>query len=99
MESTGWEKVPSSGTDSLFLAQESLLSLPGTFAQDLIKRLLQPGRNEVLRYWDRSQHIHFTGTACRVSNGNGPGLPYPGASSLGFGEHLASEVTAEERLR
>lgn len=40
LEWTGWEKVPGSGTDSLFLAQQSPLSLPGTFAQDLIKRLL-----------------------------------------------------------
>lgn len=39
LEWTGWEKVPSSGMDSLFLAQQSPLLLPGTFAQDLIKRL------------------------------------------------------------
>lgn len=40
LEWTGWGKVPSSGMDSLFLAQQSLLFLPGILAQDLIKSLL-----------------------------------------------------------
>lgn len=50
-------------------------------------------------YWDRSQHIHFVGLACGVSNGNVLGLPYLGAPSLGLGENLKEEVTSEERVR
>jgi len=40
LDLTAWEKSPSSGRDSVFLAGQSPLSLPGPLAQDLIKRLL-----------------------------------------------------------
>lgn len=82
--------------DSLFLAQQSPFLPPGILAQDLIKRLMYPGRDGILMHWDRSQHIHFTGLAFRVGSGNGLGLPYPRAPSL-LQEHLITGVTSLER--